>query len=1265
MKLFKNYLSSIMLPGSVLRSSFAKFFCILSVLLFSSSSLFSQSYPEVEARIFDLRYVPSFTMTSPAWTGAAIVFEVQVRAGSGYMSQGWPLIASDLAIELNLESGVVLDFGNLKTINPVPNTISVTAIGLAKYPYPHYPPYFNVENGFLLHWERYYPLNNINYLPLTDKWAKVATCVVPVLSGTPTAATTLSFVASTGLPNGSTWGTGTSAGQGLHLPYSFDCPLAYPIGVNQHAIFENIPLSFCLGDSDYTLPLISDNGVTGTWDKPVIQPTTVGKDTFTFVGTGVCKEVVIVTINPLYEITVNNLADICGGTPYDLIDAVTLATGELADDYKFYTSDDGGVTYNPVSPATDLVQWVSGTYTYYARYENADLCPSSYKPFTVTVVAPATAIANVTCVHGEITQVVVTGPTGAPGDFEYALSDLVYQSGTTFGPFTPALTSPQSVYVKDLNTGCVSMVEISCPPCPDIPEITITNPGSGKICIGSGNYSVTGSFANADSVVVSHNGAGDLVTRVFYDSSLPFTAVYIPAAADIGFTVTLTFTIPLTATCSEVSENVAFAVNGLPNATFTRSLDWFDCNNSSLDLILRAHPTCGICSFSWSGGTPPLNEDSVIIKFGQVINPAGTTFTLTLTDGNGCVRTFDQVVFKDLTPVPPPVLKHTKQTFCDAATIEDLDANGYNVLWYAAPVGGLPLPSGTVLEHDGIYYAAQEPGANGCECEVRSAVKVAIVPSDELPAPDIKDQILCTSALASDIITDGSPGIVIFAPNGTELIPGMVLATFGASGGTYSAIYRYGTGGVNPPCESTDITYFTITLNTDPAIPPVIASPQYFCDEAVIANITVPGTGIVWYIDNTSVLELGQDIPLWDHVFYAAQSKGTGCAESTRVPVEIIIGTIPPPVVSSPYDLCIPATLGDINVSGFGITWHATSPGPALPFTTPIPEGTHTFYVSQNGSTTCGSSLVPVVVNVTNCGNLLDCDAMDDKIVEEDYFKACKYTHAGTGWDAENFTLIAHPFDDIEYYINGILSPSGATLNGAEFPVGVSTVEVIAYSGAFSDTCYFDVTVERACPSVSDPDGDGNTYTVSKVAGLCWTANLKTTTYMNSTPIEFAEPYFSTIYPDIASNTNTFGLLYTWYSAVGVDEGSSMLPVPNASGYIQGICPAGWHVPTQAEQAALNIWSAKDLKSTHHWLVPGTNLSTYDSRGAGKYNASIDRYIDLLGFTGYWASNAGADANAPYISITYYMDDCDPEANTTSKLDGLSVRCVWDGEACP
>ena len=53
---------------------------------------------------------------------------------------------------------------------------------------------------------------------------------------------------------------------------------------------------------------------------------------------------------------------------------------------------------------------------------------------------------------------------------------------------------------------------------------------------------------------------------------------------------------------------------------------------------------------------------------------------------------------------------------------------------------------------------------------------------------------------------------------------------------------------------------------------------------------------------------------------------------------------------------------------------------------------------------------------------------------------------------------------------------------------------------------------------------------------------------------------------DEDANLEAFGRLYTWYSAVKLPEGSTDAL---AEGYVQGICPDGWHIPTHEEMMKL------------------------------------------------------------------------------------------------
>ena len=191
------------------------------------------------------------------------------------------------------------------------------------------------------------------------------------------------------------------------------------------------------------------------------------------------------------------------------------------------------------------------------------------------------------------------------------------------------------------------------------------------------------------------------------------------------------------------------------------------------------------------------------------------------------------------------------------------------------------------------------------------------------------------------------------------------------------------------------------------------------------------------------------------------------------------------------------------------------------------------------------------------------------------------------------------------------------------------------------------------CPSNSHPDSDGNVYPVYNLAGLCWTANLATTTYTNTETMDFSKPYENS-----ATNLDIFGRLYTWYSAVGVDEGNnSMLPVD-----CQGICPDGWRLPTTDELNRLYALHANELKSNNaaHWTTPGTDASPFkfDSRGAGFYNSATTNFENLKSYTAYWACDAVAGDMAPIAYLTSGSDEV--LISTLKKTDAASVRCVFD-----
>ena len=218
------------------------------------------------------------------------------------------------------------------------------------------------------------------------------------------------------------------------------------------------------------------------------------------------------------------------------------------------------------------------------------------------------------------------------------------------------------------------------------------------------------------------------------------------------------------------------------------------------------------------------------------------------------------------------------------------------------------------------------------------------------------------------------------------------------------------------------------------------------------------------------------------------------------------------------------------------------------------------------------------------------------------------------------------------------------------------------------------------CGTVTD--ADGNEYKTVLLGSQCWMAeNLRTTHYSDGTSIPQGSSESSTTgywyYPDGNSgNKRTYGLLYNWAAVMNGSSSSER----NPSG-VQGICPTGWHVPSDAEWTQLENYVssqskyrcggdakniAKALASTKGWhgssstCAVGKNRSTNNATGfsavpAGYYGYS---YILFGCHAGFWSATQDNSNNAYDRALTYdytlvYRD------NSLKDL-GFSVRCLRD-----
>jgi uncharacterized protein (TIGR02145 family) len=194
-------------------------------------------------------------------------------------------------------------------------------------------------------------------------------------------------------------------------------------------------------------------------------------------------------------------------------------------------------------------------------------------------------------------------------------------------------------------------------------------------------------------------------------------------------------------------------------------------------------------------------------------------------------------------------------------------------------------------------------------------------------------------------------------------------------------------------------------------------------------------------------------------------------------------------------------------------------------------------------------------------------------------------------------------------------------------------------------------------------DIDGNVYETVLIGDQLWMAeNLKVTHYRNGDEIPTGldnTNWTSTtqgafaVYGDDPMNAETYGNLYNWYA---VDDS-------------RGVCPEGFHVPTDNEFTVLTDYldgtsvAGGKMKEAGfgHWNSPNTgatNESGFTGLPAGYRYYSTGVYYGMGDYGYFWSSTEYSSNFAWYRELNYDYSEVD--RGSISKRNGFSVRCLRD-----
>jgi PKD repeat protein len=314
--------------------------------------------------------------------------------------------------------------------------------------------------------------------------------------------------------------------------------------------------------------------------------------------------------------------------------------------------------------------------------------------------------------------------------------------------------------------------------------------------------------------------------------------------------------------------------------------------------------------------------------------------------------------------IPPDVpIAISDQSFCGDATVADLvafvAADSLDLVWYDA--SNAMLDPTDALADGTTYYA--KASFEGCESD---SVAVKVTLNRGLNAPvAVTPQDFCDEAYVSELKAQGV-GIVWY-----DAITGGNVISETEKLNDEQIYYAAQTDGI---CESETRTAVKVVIKDYLVIePPVVGTPQDFCDSATLNDIATDGSNIVWYDAATDGNILPSNTLLVDGDTYYAAKKAGECESTTRTAVSVTTGNtvIDAPLVTSPQYFCDGATIGNFEVPNNKIIWYASPTGNTLLNSNTLLVDSVIYYAAQQAGDCESTTRTPVMAIIDEASDII------------------------------------------------------------------------------------------------------------------------------------------------------------------------------------------------------------------------------------------------------------------------------------------------------
>ncbi|MDC3309131.1 T9SS type A sorting domain-containing protein, partial [Crocinitomicaceae bacterium] len=552
-----------------------------------------------------------------------------------------------------------------------------------------------------------------------------------------------------------------------------------------------------------------------------------------------------VTVNDPITASVSVINSSCGTNNGKII-----ISGELGGDGTYFYSLDGNTYYT----SSTFENLPSGAYTVYIATVG-DNCEATYN---VTVGASseftATATGNASVCPGGSTTISATG--GSSYDW-YDGSTLI--ASTASVTVTPSTQTQYSCIVTNI-LGCQTTVytTVSVVPTPMAP--TITPSGSTTICAGA-TLDLTSSYPTNNSW-----STGETSSTISVGTSGTYSLSYLDpsgcSSSTVEITINVTPTINITTTAIE--PNTCGTATGSINISGTGSgdLNW-----------------TGTSSGSVTGITLPYT----------ISNLAAGSYTIVLTDGNGCTSNSITEVLND--PNPPTIPNITPSgpaVFCDGGqvTLSSSYPSGNN--WSEGSNDQTITVSSTGV------YSVTYTDASGCSA---TSTPFTVLVNANPSTPIITASGSTTFCDGQTVLLTSSQGTGNLWSDGTSNQNNPV-----TSSGSYTVTYTDANG-----CSSTS----NATVVTVNPLPNVDGGPdQSLCEGA---ETILTGSGNLSYTWDNGVLDGVPFTPVSTATYTGTGLDANGCSSSDQV--TIIVNSIPAITIAAVDSVCLDAEVFELVIA--------------------------------------------------------------------------------------------------------------------------------------------------------------------------------------------------------------------------------------------------------------------------------------------------------------------------------------------------------------